>query len=139
MYRIRSICWAPACKPTGRFKTRNASILYYHESRCCWFVLRRKRTLRTEGGLRPTRHPPIVAVSRDSSRPRGGREDFALVLRIFFSRNESSELPSTSFPGDSVTRESVDSKKYSIFLDRSRFCWDMLGWTVGLASWTVED
>src|SRR6266566_5160898 len=52
----------------------------------------------------------LSPASRDSSSSRGGAKRFRASVEIFFSRSESSELPSTPFRGDSVTRGSVDSK-----------------------------
>src|SRR6266581_6866250 len=89
-------------------------------------------------GLRPTRHPPMIGRPRETRIGRGGRKDFARVVRIFFSRNESSGSSSTS-PWGILSREDQSIPKNFYFLDRSRFYGGMLSWAVGLASWNVED
>src|SRR6266700_7656132 len=94
--------------------------------------------LRTESGLRPTRHPPMIGRPRETRIGRGGRKDFARVVRIFFSRNES---PGSSSPShwEILSREDQSIPKNFYFLDRSRFYGGMLSWAVGLASWNVGD
>src|SRR6266487_3586180 len=89
--------------------------------------------LRTEGGLRPTRHPPRGGRPGGARKGRGGggRKDFARVVRIFFSRNESSGSSSTS-PWGILSREDQSIPKNFYFLDRSRFYGGMLSWAVGL-------
>src|SRR2546428_9670370 len=50
--------------------------------------------LRTEGGLRPTRHPSRSAGPRETRIGLwGGRKDFAMVVRIFFQENDSFGSP----------------------------------------------